>query len=95
MENWTTLELTSPDTCRTFLVDQDRKALYSVKTDEPPNGRPVTSYTYALDYTFASLEWRFLLPDRLQLVADGEESSVKNWLKIEKVRRDIDNRKGK
>lgn len=82
MNGWTTLEFTSPDPCRTSLVNQDRKVIYTASTDEPlSGGHPVTTYTDASGYVFASLEWRMCLSDNLQIGQDGEKRVVGKWLK--------------
>ena len=84
MNNWTILEFTSPDPCRTSLVNQDRKIVYTASTNEPPGARPVTTYADASGYAFASLEWRMYFSDRLQIGPNGEKRVVSKWLKKRK-----------
>lgn len=86
MDNWYTLELTSVDPCRTTLIDQGRKVVYSISTEEPPNERPVTSCVDASGITFANLEWRMYRADKIQLLPDGEKVVVDKWLKEEKIK---------
>ena len=87
MTDWeTTLQLTSHDPCRTTLEYVGspteagaHKVAYTITTNED-GPRPITSYTDSSGYTFATLEWRSILPDQLQ-IADGEKQVIGKWLK--------------
>lgn len=76
-----TLTFTSTDPCRTTLVDEAGNPAYVIYTNEIASTL-VTTYADAYGATFATLEWRSYLPDRLKHGVE-KPRAVDKWLKTE------------